>query len=180
MRILHSHRIQSHDQQGMQIEALAAALRAAGHEACVVGPPAHDAVPLGGESPALARIRRLLPGAMRELAEIAYGLVSTARQAHAARTFRPDIACERANLVHVAGSCTARWRGAGEDSATGFHGGWQCPPRRRPGRTRARRTRGGATDVRRTVLESCSHRRNRTAAFARGAGRASAPGRAAR
>jgi glycosyltransferase involved in cell wall biosynthesis len=109
MRILYSHRIQSHDGMGVHIEALVAALRAAGHEVCVVGPPAYDAVALGGESPAFARIRRLLPGALRELAEMAYGLVSTVRLARAARTFRPDIVYERANLFHVAGSWTA-WR----------------------------------------------------------------------
>ncbi|GEP58906.1 glycosyltransferase family 4 protein [Reyranella soli] len=109
MRILYSHRIQSHDGMGVHIEALVAALRAAGHEVCVVGPPAYDAVALGGESPVFARIRRLLPGALRELAEMAYGLVSTVRLARAARTFRPDIVYERANLFHVAGSWTA-WR----------------------------------------------------------------------
>ncbi|WP_428662845.1 glycosyltransferase family 4 protein [Reyranella sp.] len=111
MRILYSHRIQSHDGQGVHIDALVAALRAAGHEVCVVGPPAYDAVALGGESPALARIRRLLPGALRELAEMAYGLVSTARLARAARDFCPDIIYERANLFHMAGSWVARRRG---------------------------------------------------------------------
>ena len=109
MRILYSHRIQSHDGMGVHIEALVAALRAAGHEVCVVGPPAYDAVALGGESAALARIRRLLPGVLGELAEMAYGLVSTARLARAARAFRPDVVYERANLFHVAGSWTA-WR----------------------------------------------------------------------
>lgn len=94
---------------GVHIEALVAALRAAGHEVCVVGPPAYDTVALGGESPALARIRRLLPAALHELAEMAYGLVSTVRLARAARIFRPDIVYERANLFHVAGSWTA-WR----------------------------------------------------------------------
>src|SRR5262249_13746140 len=94
---------------GVHIEALVAALRAAGHEVRVVGPPAYDAVALGDESPALARIRRLLPGTTRELAEMAYGLISTARLARAARTFRPDIVYERANLFHIAGSWTA-WR----------------------------------------------------------------------
>lgn len=111
MRILYSHRIQSHDGMGVHIDALVAALRAAGHEVCVVGPPAYDAVALGGESPALARIRRLLPGALGELAEMAYGLVSTARLTRAAWAFRPDIVYERANLFHVAGSWTAWLRG---------------------------------------------------------------------
>jgi glycosyltransferase involved in cell wall biosynthesis len=109
MRILYSHRIQSRDGMGVHIEALVAALRVAGHEVCVVGPPAYDSVALGGESPALARIRRLLPGALGELAEMAYGVVSTARLARAAWVFRPDVIYERANLFHVAGSWTA-WR----------------------------------------------------------------------
>jgi glycosyltransferase involved in cell wall biosynthesis len=109
MRILYSHRIQSHDGMGVHIEAMVAALRAAGHEVCVVGPPAYNAVALGGESATLARIRRLLPGALGEVAEMAYGLISTARLARAARAFRPDVVYERANLFHVAGSWTA-WR----------------------------------------------------------------------
>lgn len=108
MRILYSHRIQSHDGMGVHIDALVAALRAAGHELCVVGPPAYDAVTLGGESH-LAQIRRRLPRVAGELAEIGYGLVSTARLARAARSFRPDIVYERANLFHVAGSWIA-WR----------------------------------------------------------------------
>jgi glycosyltransferase involved in cell wall biosynthesis len=109
MRILYSHRIQSHDGMGVHIEALVTALRAAGHEIRVVGPSAYRTVALGGESTALARIRRLLPGALGELAEMAYGLVSTVRLARAARVFRPDVVYERANLFHVAGSWTA-WR----------------------------------------------------------------------
>lgn len=109
MRILYSHRIQSRDGMGVHIESLVAALRAAGHEVHVVGPPTYDAVALGGESPTFTRIRRLLPGALGELAEIAYGLVSIVRLARAARRFRPDIVYERANLFHVAGSWTA-WR----------------------------------------------------------------------
>jgi len=111
VRILYSHRIQSHDGMGVHIEALVAALRAAGHEVCVVGPPAYDSVALGGVSPALSRIRRLLPGALGELAEMAYGVVSTARLVRAAWAFRPDVIYERANLFHVAGSWTAWSRG---------------------------------------------------------------------
>ena len=62
MRILYSHRIQSHDGKGVHIEALIAALRAAGHEVCVVGPPAYDAVALGGESPASRASVACCPG----------------------------------------------------------------------------------------------------------------------
>lgn len=109
MRILYSHRIQSHDGQGVHIEALVAALRTAGHEVCVIGPPAYDAVSLGGESPAIVRIQKMLPGALRELAEIAYSVVSSLRLDRAAREFKPDIVYERANLFHFAGSWTA-WR----------------------------------------------------------------------
>ncbi|HWT08343.1 MAG TPA: glycosyltransferase family 1 protein, partial [Roseomonas sp.] len=62
MRILYSHRIQSHDGQGVHLEALVAALRAEGHEVLVVGPPGYAKAGLGQESHGIARIRRLLPG----------------------------------------------------------------------------------------------------------------------
>lgn len=109
MRILYSHRIQSRDGQGVHIDSLVAALRAAGHEVRVVGPPAYDGVALGGESRTMARLQRALPGVLREFAEIAYALPATRRLARAARDFAPDVVYERANLFHFAGSWAA-WR----------------------------------------------------------------------
>lgn len=111
MRILYSHRIQSHDGQGVHLEALVAALRAAGHEVLVVGPPGYARAALGSETTAIARIRRLLPGALGELAELAYSAPGYLRLARAARDFRPDAIYERANLFYLAGALLARRRG---------------------------------------------------------------------
>jgi hypothetical protein len=102
---------------GVHVEALVAALRAAGHEVCVVGPPAYDAVALGGEN-RLARVRRLLPGVLGELAEMAYGVVSTARLARAARTLRARISSTSAPTCSMsreagrrgAAACRCCWK----------------------------------------------------------------------
>ncbi|WP_198372366.1 glycosyltransferase [Roseomonas rosulenta] len=108
MRILYSHRIQSHDGQGVHLDALVAALRAAGHEVMVVGPPGYAQAGLGGQTAAIARIRRLLPGAVGEVAELAYTIPGYLRLARAARAFRPDVIYERANLFYLAGALLAR------------------------------------------------------------------------
>lgn len=108
MRILYSHRIQSHDGQGVHLESLVAALRAEGHEVLVAGPPAYAKAGLGKESSGIARIRRLLPGFVAELAELAYTVPGYLRLARAAATFRPDVLYERANLFYLAGALLAR------------------------------------------------------------------------
>jgi len=110
MRILYSHRIRSRDGQGVHLEAMVAALRAAGHEVRVVGPPGFDAAGLGDDSQGLARFRRLMPRWIAELAELAYTVPSTWRLAWAAAAFRPDVIYERANLYHIAGLLVAAGR----------------------------------------------------------------------
>ena len=110
MKILYSHRIQSHDGQGVHLESLVTALRAAGHDVLVVGPPAYAKAGLGKESSGIARIRRLLPGFVAELAELAYTIPGYLRLARAARSFRPDVLYERANLFYLAGAMLARRR----------------------------------------------------------------------
>jgi len=111
MRILYSHRIQSHDGQGVHLEALVAALREAGHEVRVVGPSAYANAELGGESRFVALIRRVLPNAAVELLELAYSIPSWRRLARAAREFRPDVIYERYNLFYLAGALVARRSG---------------------------------------------------------------------
>ena len=61
MRILYSHRIQSRDGQSVHLEAMVAALRAAGHEVLVVGPGLYQQAEFGGESRLVALIRARLP-----------------------------------------------------------------------------------------------------------------------
>jgi glycosyltransferase involved in cell wall biosynthesis len=112
MRILYSHRIQSRDGQAVHVEALIAAWRESGHEVAVCGPSFYADSGFGGSSPRIARLRRLLPGVLGELAELAYNIVAIRRLARRWRGFRPDLVYERYNLFHLAGSWLARRHGA--------------------------------------------------------------------
>lgn len=108
MRILYSHRIQSRDGQSVHVEELIHALRLAGHEVMVVGPKAYEQNEFGGESPFIAKMRQWLPGATKELAELAYNIPMTFRLFRTWRSFRPDFIYERYNLHFLSGSLLAR------------------------------------------------------------------------
>jgi glycosyltransferase involved in cell wall biosynthesis len=112
MRILYSHRINSHDGQGVHVMELVRALRAAGHEVHMVGPAFFEQAGFGGESKLVARMRRLLPGALSELAELAYNIPAYLRLKAAWRALRPDFVYERCNLYFLAGAWLARRHGA--------------------------------------------------------------------
>lgn len=111
MRILYSHRIQSRDGQSVHVEELVRALRAAGHEVLAVGPSFYEASSFGGESNAVARLRRLLPGAVGELAELAYNAPAFRRLRQACQQFKPDLIYERYSLYFLAGHWLARQTG---------------------------------------------------------------------
>jgi glycosyltransferase involved in cell wall biosynthesis len=111
MRILYSHRVQSKDGQGVHIEELIRAFRADGHEVRVVGPSFYDQSDFGGESKLVAMLRRLLPGAAGELAELAYNIPAYRRLKRAYAEFRPDIIYERCNLYFLAGTWLTRATG---------------------------------------------------------------------
>ncbi len=96
----------------MHVEETIAALREAGHEVRVVGPSFYARSEFGGGSRRVDVLRRLLPGALGELAELAYNIPATRRLARAWREFRPDFVYERYNLFHLAGSYLARRHGA--------------------------------------------------------------------
>ncbi len=108
MRILYSHRIQSRDGQSVHVEELVAALRALGHEVIVAGPGFYEASGFGAESRTVARLRRLLPGALAELAELAYNIPAYRRLARACGDTPPDLIYERYNLYYLAGAWFAR------------------------------------------------------------------------
>ncbi len=112
MRVLYSHRIQSHDGQSVHLEELVRAFREAGHEVLVVGPGAYSQAEFGGESRLVARLRALLPGALSEAAELAYNAPAYRRLEAAWRAFKPDIVYERCNLYFLAGAWLARRHGA--------------------------------------------------------------------
>ncbi|MDR3415945.1 MAG: glycosyltransferase family 4 protein [Nevskia sp.] len=111
MRILYSHRIQSRDGMSVHLEELVAAFRQQGHTVQVVGPGFYAAAGFGDDSRTVARLRRLLPGAAGELAELAYNLPAWWRLRRACRAFRPDLIYERANLYYLAGAWLARRTG---------------------------------------------------------------------
>ncbi len=111
MRILYSHRVGSRDGQCVHIEELVAALRRAGHEVRVVGPKLYETMEFGGESRLIARLRRHLPRAAGECAELAYNLPAYRRLRREADAFRPDLIYERYNLFFFAGALLARRTG---------------------------------------------------------------------
>jgi glycosyltransferase involved in cell wall biosynthesis len=108
LRILYSHRIQSRDGQSVHVEELVAAFRALGHEVLVVGPSFYAQSGFGGESRLVSVLRRLLPGALGEVAELAYNIPAYRHLARARRAFRPDLIYERYNLYYLAGAWLAK------------------------------------------------------------------------
>ncbi len=111
LRVLYSHRIQSRDGQSVHLEEMVSALRALGHTVQVVGPGFYQQSSFGGESRWVSLLRRLLPGFLGELAELAYNLPATWRLYRACRAFRPQFIYERCNLYHLAGSLVSRLTG---------------------------------------------------------------------
>jgi glycosyltransferase involved in cell wall biosynthesis len=108
LRILYSHRVHSRDGQGVHIEELVNAFRRAGAEVMVVGPGAYERTEFGGESAVASAIRRALPAAFGELAEICYNFPATLRLGRAAKAFKPDAIYERYGLYYLAGSLLKR------------------------------------------------------------------------
>jgi glycosyltransferase involved in cell wall biosynthesis len=108
LRILYSHRIQSRDGQSVHVEELVAAFRELGHEVVVVGPGFYAEAGFGQESRMVAVLRRRLPGALAELAELAYNLPAYRRLRAACAALRPDLIYERYNLHFLAGAWLTR------------------------------------------------------------------------
>jgi glycosyltransferase involved in cell wall biosynthesis len=104
MRILYHHRTLSKDGQAVHIEEMIAALRRAGHEVCVVGPPAHQKATFGSDGGFVTRLRAALPRAIAEMIELSYSVVAFLRLWRACRRFRPDALYERYNLFMLAGA----------------------------------------------------------------------------
>ncbi|MBV9812934.1 MAG: glycosyltransferase family 4 protein [Acetobacteraceae bacterium] len=111
MRILYSHRIQSRDGMSVHVEELVTAFLQNGHEVMVVGPSFYENNRFGGESRTVGLLRKLLPGALGELAELAYNIPAYRRLRRAHRQFRPDLIYERYNLFFLAGAWLTRRTG---------------------------------------------------------------------
>jgi glycosyltransferase involved in cell wall biosynthesis len=110
MRILYSHRVQSHDGQGVHIDELVRALRAAGHMVNTVGPGFYGKAGFGG-SRAVAAVRNVLPAAATEWAELGYNFQAARRLRRACDTFKPDLIYERCSLFFSAGASVAKATG---------------------------------------------------------------------
>jgi hypothetical protein len=82
LRILFSHRISSRDSRIGSVSALITALLQEGHEVRLIGP-------------GLAATRRVLPGVLSELADIARNLPGYLRLIAACRGYSPDLLYER-------------------------------------------------------------------------------------
>lgn len=103
MKILYHHRVLSKDGQAVHVESMIEALRTAGHDVAVVGPPAYESASFGHEPKLLGHVKRLIPKALYEVLEIAYNIAAYRRLLKAAKAFKPDVLYERYNLNLLAG-----------------------------------------------------------------------------
>jgi glycosyltransferase involved in cell wall biosynthesis len=112
LRILYHHRVAASDGMRVHINEVVRALRAEGHEVCVVGPDGDGSDREAGQGSRLERLAELaraaLPGALYELLELAYNLPAYLRVRRAVREFEPDVIYERYNLYLLAGLLKAR------------------------------------------------------------------------
>lgn len=111
LKVLYHHRIAASDGMRVHVEELVGAFRSLGHEVLVVGPGVEGTV-AGSEPGQLEKIvdlvRKLLPGAVAELLELAYNVVAYRRLMRAVRAFGPDVIYERYNLYLLAGRAVAK------------------------------------------------------------------------
>ncbi len=111
MRIVYHHRIRSKDGQAVHLEELIAGLRELGHEVLLVGPDAFARASFGHDPRNLAYIKKFVPAALYEVAELAYNIPAWLRLRRAVRQFRPDFIYERHNLYLLAGIWCGRYSG---------------------------------------------------------------------
>jgi glycosyltransferase involved in cell wall biosynthesis len=111
VKILYHHRVLSKDGQAVHVECMIEALRGAGHDVIVVGPPAFESASFGHEPKLLGRVKALIPKALYEILEIAYNVAAYWRLRKAANAFKPDVLYERYNLNLLAGVWLKRQTG---------------------------------------------------------------------
>jgi glycosyltransferase involved in cell wall biosynthesis len=103
MRILYHHRTAAQDGQAVHIEEMVGALRALGHQVCVVAPGVSAQHTWGTNLGWAQAARARLPKAIYELLELGYSIVAYRKLAQAARAFKPEVVYERCNLFLLAG-----------------------------------------------------------------------------
>ena len=104
MKILYHHRTLAKDGMDVHIREMVDALRQRNHQVLVVGPRERDQP----GSVSKGAIRRCLPTAISELAELAYDRLAFRRLQTAYASFQPDILYERYNLFLLAGMWLSR------------------------------------------------------------------------
>ena len=111
MRILFHHRIASRDGQSVHIEEMIAALERQGHETRLVGPASWAASGFGSSNKLIDAIKRMIPGALYELLEVAYNVKAYFRLKAAVAEYKPDVIYERFSLFLLAGVWVSRQTG---------------------------------------------------------------------
>jgi glycosyltransferase involved in cell wall biosynthesis len=107
MKILYHHRTLAKDGMDVHIKEMVAALRQRGHQVLVVGPGESDSPTTGTDR----TIRRMLPTAVSEFAELAYNVLAFRRLQRAYASFQPDVLYERYNLFLLAGMRLSQMHG---------------------------------------------------------------------
>lgn len=103
MKILYHHRTRSKDGQYVHIEELTEALKRAGHEIVMVGPPGAEQEQFGADAGLVAVLKKVLPKFIYELMELAYSVLDYRRLKRAADEHKPDCLYERYNLFLLSG-----------------------------------------------------------------------------
>jgi glycosyltransferase involved in cell wall biosynthesis len=108
MRILYHHRTQGEEPESIHIAAIVKSLRALGHHVDIVGPGRAHTTHGPARATFAGRLKRRMPRALVELAQVAYNVVSLARLVRALARNRYDFIYERHALYNVAGLLAAR------------------------------------------------------------------------
>ena len=103
MKILYHHRVGSKDGQVVHIEEVVGALRQLGHQVVVVSPRATERANFGADAGLAALLKRILPAALYEALELAYGGLAFLRLWRVYRREHPDVLYERYSLFLLAG-----------------------------------------------------------------------------
>lgn len=117
MRVIYHHRTRGRDVEGVHIRGIVGALRELGHEVRIVSFPGADPEQASGTVGASRGKGRLaawvarIPGALFELAELAYNAVTLVRMGRVLRRERPALIYERYSLFLFATVWLARRHG---------------------------------------------------------------------
>jgi glycosyltransferase involved in cell wall biosynthesis len=117
MRVIYHHRTRGRDVEGVHIRGIVGALRELGHEVRIVSFPGADPEQAPAAAGPAHRKGRLaawvarIPGALFELAELAYNAVTLVRMGRVLRRERPELIYERYSLFLFATIWLARRHG---------------------------------------------------------------------